>query len=306
MIIFSNTNAQFSMDSRARITLTSNSTDWTSAFKIYVPTYNSCAYNLNYNGSDKFFVHASGYLWCSRGGYFGSDSTMKENIKKIESPLTKLKKLNGIEFNYKYSTAKGEKVDPPNSYKKEQRLGLIAQEVQQVFPGIVKDMPDSSKAISYTDLIAVLIESIKEQQNQIETLQSVVYLQEKDLLKLKENYEKCCSDDEKSKLKSANIDNTTSVDNPSIDSDIALLNDNTPNPFSENTEIQFYIPESANNSSLIIYDLQGIEIKSFSIDQKGNGTKIIYGSELRAGMYLYTLLIDGKIIDTKRMILTHE
>jgi hypothetical protein len=68
----------------------------------------------------------------------------------------------------------------------------------------------------------------------------------------------------------------------------------------------FYIPEGTVKSTLIIHDIQGIEIMSYSIKQKGNGTKIISGSELNAGMYLYTLLIDGKIIDTKRMILTRD
>lgn len=38
-IIFSGAQAQFSMDNRARITLTSNTTDWTSAFRTYVPTH---------------------------------------------------------------------------------------------------------------------------------------------------------------------------------------------------------------------------------------------------------------------------
>lgn len=189
--------AQFSINDRGMVSLVSNTTDWTQALRIYVPTYNSCAYNLWYGGHDRFFVHASGYLWCERGGYFGSDSTLKENITKIESPLTKIKKLNGYEYNFKSDYKKGTKTTGyiEGEQKEERRLGLIAQEVEQVFPGIVKTMPDSTEAISYTDLIALLIESIKEQQNQIETLQSVVSSQEKDLIKLKKNYEKCCSND---------------------------------------------------------------------------------------------------------------
>ena len=189
-----NANAQLDINSYGMVQITANTSDWWSALRTTVPTYNSCAYNLSYGGRDRFFVHASGYLWCERGGYFGSDSTLKEDITKIETPLAKLKKLNGYEYYYKNDFKKGTKTTGyiEVEQKKERRLGLIAQEVEQVFPGVVKTMPDSTKAISYTDLIALLIESVKEQQIQIETLQKIVYSQEQDLLEMKEKYENCC------------------------------------------------------------------------------------------------------------------
>ncbi len=290
-----NTKAQFSINTNGLVSLVSNTQTWETAFRTTVSNYNSYAYNLRYSGQDRFFVHASGYLWCSQGGYFGSDSTLKENIEMIDSPLLKITKLNGYEYNFKSilknNTDKTKYL--PNENKVERRLGLIAQEVKQIFPGIVKTMPDSTLAISYVDLIAPIIESIKEQQNQIETLKRIVFAQEQDLLKLKK-YEDCfCYGD--------TIPNKSNV---LTDSDFAILYDNVPNPFSEDTEIKYYVPESANSSSLMIFNMEGTEIKSYSIDQKGNGKIIIEGSELSAGMYLFTLIIDEKIIDTKRMIKT--
>ncbi len=100
LLLGSTVNAQLDINSYGMVNITANTSDWWSGLKVSVPTYNSCAYNLNYGGRDRFFVHASGYLWCERGGYFGSDSALKENITKIESPLSKLKKLNGYEYNY--------------------------------------------------------------------------------------------------------------------------------------------------------------------------------------------------------------
>ncbi len=52
--------------------------------------------------------------------------------------------------------------------------------------------------------------------------------------------------------------------------------------------------------------MQGLEILSYNLKERGNGSKIIQASELKAGMYLYTLIADGNIIDSKRMILTSE
>lgn len=122
---------------------------------------------IYYNGADRFFVHASGYLWCQRGGYFGSDLKLKQNVSNINSPLSTVLKLNGIQFNY---IDEGNSLKSTSSNNTGYRLGLIAQEVEQVIPGIVKTMPDSTKAVAYTDLTALLVEAIKEKELSIDKL----------------------------------------------------------------------------------------------------------------------------------------
>ena len=84
----------------------------------------------------------------------------------------------------------------------------------------------------------------------------------------------------------------------------AVLYQNAPNPFSQDTEIKFYIPENVKVAQLCIYNMQGTQIKQILITQRGEGLRWISGSELSAGMYLYALIADGKEVDTKRMILT--
>ncbi len=71
--VCSSLHAQFDINSSGMVSITANTNDWASGLRVYVPTYNSCAYNLYYRGRDRFFVHASGYLWCEKGGFFGSD-----------------------------------------------------------------------------------------------------------------------------------------------------------------------------------------------------------------------------------------
>ena len=65
-----------------------------------------------------------------------------------------------------------------------------------------------------------------------------------------------------------------------------------------------YIPENAKAAKLCIYNLQGAQIKQIAIAERGEGIQAILGAELTAGMYLYALIVDGKEIDVKRMILT--
>jgi hypothetical protein len=54
----------------------------------------------------------------------------------------------------------------------------------------------------------------------------------------------------------------------------------------------------------MITDVSGHVLKTYSIAQSGFGKQIIYGNELTSGVYQYSLLIDKKIIDTKKMVLS--
>ncbi len=55
---------------------------------------------------------------------------------------------------------------------------------------------------------------------------------------------------------------------------------------------------------LYIYDLQGKQIKAMIVAGRGVTSEIIYGNELQAGLYIYSLVTDGKLIGSKQMILT--
>jgi hypothetical protein len=54
----------------------------------------------------------------------------------------------------------------------DREIGVIAQEVEKVLPELVKENPDGTKAVAYQNMVAVLIEAIKEQQEQINELRS--------------------------------------------------------------------------------------------------------------------------------------
>jgi hypothetical protein len=95
-------------------------------------------------------------LWTRGGTLTSSDIRMKKDISPLSRVLDKLILLQGVNFRWKDS----EKVTLPH-------LGLIAQEVETLFPELVEVGPNNMKAIDYTGLIALLIESIKEQQDQI-------------------------------------------------------------------------------------------------------------------------------------------
>ncbi len=59
-------------------------------------------------------------------------------------------------------------------FDKDRQIGLIAQEVEKVFPELVRTDDNGYKAVSYEKLTVVLLEGIKEQQKQIESLQNQI------------------------------------------------------------------------------------------------------------------------------------
>ena len=94
--------------------------------------------------------------------FASSDKRLKKNIINIENPIDKIKKLNGISFEWKdgYDKRVQNKIN----------LGVIAQEVQKVLPEVVKERDDGYLAVKYEQLVPVLIEGMKEQQTQIDEL----------------------------------------------------------------------------------------------------------------------------------------
>jgi len=83
-----------------------------------------------------------------------SDVTLKENINLIDNPLEKISMLNGYTFNWMNN--------------KKEAVGILAQEVEKVFPQIVSTGEDGLKRVSYDSLIPLLIESIKDLKNKLD------------------------------------------------------------------------------------------------------------------------------------------
>jgi hypothetical protein len=80
---------------------------------------------------------------------------------------------------------------------------------------------------------------------------------------------------------------------------------NAPNPVSNTTTIKYVLPGTAQNAFLDIIDVSGKRIKRFNLAGKTNQSVEISNGELPAGTYFYSLTVDGRKIDTKKMILNN-
>jgi hypothetical protein len=216
-----------------------------------------------------------------------SDEKLKQNIKSLDSALIKINKLKGLKYDFKTSAFSGrsdtfKSIAISSRFMKNQ-IGFMAQDVQKVFPEIVVfDSLRMEYGIKYTSLIPYIIEALKELSSEVDSIRKLI-------------------PGKKSSLKSASI--TDNLVNSEIKSP-AWLGQNSPNPFNQNTSISYYLPEITKNAAIYIYNMEGNQVKVIPVYSNGNGSVTIYGNELKPGMYLYSLIADGKEIDTKRMILT--
>jgi hypothetical protein len=108
---------------------------------------------------------------------FASDKRLKDNVKVIENPIEKIKKLNGFTFNWNDESNKLTGYNTESAY-----VGVFAQEVNDVLPEAVKLAPfdndgnnnsisgENYLTVQYEKLVPLLIEAIKEQQKEIEIL----------------------------------------------------------------------------------------------------------------------------------------
>jgi hypothetical protein len=99
-----------------------------------------------------------------------SDARFKTNVRSITSPLEKVKSLRGVYFNW------DQKSFPNKDFSDKTELGFIAQEVEKVLPEVVSkdNSPDEYRSVKYDKVVALLVEAIKEQQKQIDSLKSQV------------------------------------------------------------------------------------------------------------------------------------
>lgn len=104
---------------------------------------------LTYNGTN---------LTCGGNIIANSDQRLKKNVEPIKDALSKVLSLRGVEY---------DRTDLPEF---PHQIGLIAQEVESIIPEVVFDGDDGIKSVAYGNVVALLIEAIRELKEEINQL----------------------------------------------------------------------------------------------------------------------------------------
>ena len=127
---------------------------------------------------DRYIGQGGGANLHAASTHTASDFRFKENITTITGAVDKVKQLRGVEYTLKSNC--------------KDSVGVIAQEVEKVYPQLVSTSDElqglsGAKSVNYSSLIGVLIEAIKEQQVQIENLETQVNLLNNNIEERKSN-----------------------------------------------------------------------------------------------------------------------
>ena len=158
-------------------------------------------------------------------------------------------------------------------------------------------------------MTALLVRSIQEQQLTIDSLKTVQLKQDsinqavqQQLAALLSQLNACCSN---SAIRSTNNASQTALNQLDVelsDKNAVVLNQNVPNPFAEQTTITYNVPASIVKAQLLFYNGAGQIIQTVDITTRGKGKVNVFASDLSSGLYHYTLVVDGKVADSKKMV----
>lgn len=216
-------------------------------------------------------------VWAVNGVIQTSDARDKTNIRNLNYGLKEIMQLHTVRYNWKDAVEEGDK------------LGIVAQEIQQVLPEVVRNwdysideqtgkktkVTSDKLGVAYSDIIPVLINSIQEQQKEIEDLKRMVQ----------------------------QLTNSISGNQNATVSKTGSFMQSTPNPFSNNTTISYNLDAGFKTAQIIVSDNAGRTIKVITLTTN-KGNVVFDGSKVPAGSYHYSLVADGKIIEAKTMIVS--
>jgi hypothetical protein len=254
------------------------------------------------------------------GGYAAwsnlSDGRFKENIKEDVPGLKFITKLRPVTYTINTKkledhimqnmpdSIRAKRKQKPEKYAKagaKIQTGFVAQEVEKLakelnydFDGVnAPQNPTDNYSIAYSQFVVPLVRAVQELSQQND--------------ELKKNYEEKIDNLQKQidELRSLIVSTQSTVNSKqSTVLSSAALQQNIPNPFAQTTTISYSLPQKFSSAKMIVTDKSGKVLKQVNLSGSGKGSLNVDASTLASGAYQYSLYVDGKLIDSKQMVLT--
>ena len=230
-----------------------------------------------------------------------SDIRLKENIEPLvdysrgESTVEDIMKINVLKYNFidngesegiadisELTGINEEEAANENTSAgvkdKKLHFGVSAQELQEIYPNLVEEGQDGYLSVNYTELVPVLIQCIQELKQEINDLRTTGTILPR-----------------KTNGGVSHIGDT--------ESNRSYLYQNNPNPTNGQTEIRYSLSPQTKNAYILICDLQGKQLKQIPVSPDSQSIRIS-SLEFVPGVYLYSLVDNNQVIDTKRMVIS--
>ena len=238
------------------------------------------------------------------GVFIQSDERFKENVEPMQDVLPSLDRLEAVSYTLKNDYAQECRAtltgmpaltekDTRNKdfydrfYSEQEngseRFGFLAQNVKEVFPELVHSDNNGYMYVDYIGLIPILVQSINELRAELAEVKGEKQEGEAPLMQ--------------APAQSAQSEMEAGLTS-------AKLYQNAPNPWDSQTVIRYRLLQGVTRADIYIYDMQGSQLKCIPAQGRGESQVTLTAHDLNAGMYIYALVADGTLIDSKQMILT--
>ena len=263
-------------------------------------------------------------VWCQPGVWNVSDRRIKNNIQANVPGLAFIKLLQPVTYHYdihKQNNIQGYPTKTTVIHEVKDSLGHIVTPFSSV-TSIDTAMWDGKydiEKINYTGLIAQQVDSAAQQINYdfsgvhkpkdgtgiygLNYAQFVVPLI-KAVQELSKTVDSLKAANSSHRMMQNNGNGKNNIDTVQVKLallDGATLGDAQPNPNSGSTQIPYYLPQNTTGAKIIFTDLLGKVMKEQAL-QAGYGLMNVDTQDLPGGIYNYSLIVDGKLIDNKKMI----
>ncbi|QMU29065.1 tail fiber domain-containing protein [Adhaeribacter radiodurans] len=252
-----------------------NNQNWT----IYVSNSNG---NLDLYANNAFL----GRFNDATGAYSTvSDLKFKKDIEKADAVMPKVLQLDVKKYHFLKNKAEDKK-----------NYGLIAQEVEKIFPEVVflekGDDGSETYTMDYSAFGVLAIKAIQELQQTVTAQQQQNLLLQKQISTFQERFAQL-----EAALKSGGNFNLNNSDLLGVS-----LEQNRPNPVNEMTTFRYTIPAGTIAQIQLFEVASGKLIKTLAAPETGQVQ--LNGSELQAGTYIYTLVVNGRLVAAKQLLLS--
>jgi trimeric autotransporter adhesin len=298
-------------------------------------------YNVVASASDRMYFGNATVQGCynTTGVWTSSDGRFKINVNENVTGLNFINNLRPVTYQLDTKALDDFLIqNMPDSLKAIHQAGMdftpstttihsgfIAQEVELAattsnFVSSIVSRPNNNTdvyALNYAEIVVPLVKAVQELSKTIDSIKSIQkksdsintaiinglmnhQLATDNLLNTLIN---CCAQNPTNKTKQNTGDSSNnSIITYNIElANNAILYQNAPNPFGAGTTIKYFVPDNT-DARIIFYDEFGDQLKIFTISEKGMGEIKIEASNLSTGMYSYSLFVNGKLVDTKKMI----
>lgn len=167
--------------------------------------------------------------------------------------------------------------DPVVSFGKSY-YALDVNAVKQSFPALIIKDAQGNEYVNYTQLVPILVQAIKELKTELDDLKEAV-----------------------ASSGTRKVNAATNIATNTLDEGWGSISQNTPNPFTGQSTIRVSVPDDASDAYVDILTLNGASLKRIPVSN-GLSEVSLSSFEFAPGTYLYTLVVNGKVSETRRMI----